>query len=91
MNNSLSYVSCKLIMYMCFVDIKFFFFLFDQLLNERVSGPGEVSLSSPCSDELKNSLIGRLRHPLTTYVAVSRTGHLSDPYYFECSNFLFTK
>ena len=47
-------MSCKLIMYMCFVDIKFFFFifylflfffLFDQLLNERVSGPGEVSLS----------------------------------------------
>ena len=39
-------MSCKLIMYMCFVDIKFFFFfLFDQLLNERVSGLGEVSLS----------------------------------------------
>ena len=42
-------MSCKLIMYMCFVDIKcvvlFSFFLFDQLLNERVSGPGEVSFS----------------------------------------------
>ena len=45
-------MSCKLIMYMCFVDIKcvvlfcfFFFFSFDQLLNERVFGPGEVSFS----------------------------------------------
>ena len=39
-------MSCKLIMYMCFVDFFFFFFFFlsfDQLLNERVSGPGEVS------------------------------------------------
>ena len=41
-------MSCKLIMYMCFVDIKcvvLFCFFFDQLLNERVSGPGEVSFS----------------------------------------------
>ena len=46
-----------------------------QLLLERVSGPGEVSfsgwifLSSPCSVEL-NIVLGRLRHPLTTYVIV---------------------
>ena len=40
-------MSCKLIMYMCFVDIKcvVLFFFFDQLLNERVSGAGEVSFS----------------------------------------------
>ena len=43
-------MSCKFIMYMCFVDIKcvvlffcFFSLSYDQLLNERVSGPGKVS------------------------------------------------
>ena len=43
-------MSCKLIMYMCFVDIKcvvlfFCFFFFRPVANERVSGPGEVSFS----------------------------------------------